>query len=53
MQNYIEELNDGQFGLLRDGRIIAVFDSFKDAKLIQLMAAAKELTRWVKTNTSV
>ncbi len=45
MQNYIEQLKDEQFGLLRDGRIIAVFDSFKDAKLIQLMAALKELTQ--------
>lgn len=45
MQNYIEQLNDDQFGLLCDGRIIAVFDSFKAAKLIQLMAALKELTK--------
>lgn len=43
MNNYIEKLNEGQFGLLCNGRIIAVFDSFKDAKLIQLMAALKEL----------
>tara|TARA_R110000737_G_scaffold131708_1_gene163457 strand:- start:2272 stop:2409 length:138 start_codon:yes stop_codon:yes gene_type:complete len=45
MQNYIEQLNDQQFGLLREGRIIAVFDSFKDAKLVQIMAAVKELTQ--------
>ncbi len=43
MNNYIEQLNDEQFGLCNGGRIIAVFDSFKDAKLIQLIAFLKEL----------
>lgn len=45
MQYYIEQLNDDQFGLLCNGRIIAVFGSFKDAKLVQLTMVLKELTQ--------
>lgn len=45
MNIYIEQLNEEQFGLLLNGRIIAIFDSFKSAKLIQIETALKELTQ--------
>ncbi len=45
MNIYIEPLNDQQFGLCEAGRIIAVFDSFKEAKFFQVITALKELTQ--------
>lgn len=44
MNTYISQLNDKQFGVLRDGRIIAVFESFKKAKLLQLKASMEEVS---------
>lgn len=36
MDMYIEELDNGRFGLFRDGVVVAVFPSFRKAKVIQL-----------------